>query len=279
MRHQQQRSYPIEAVILKHSDLGEADRILTLFTPQKGKFHAVAKGSRRPISRKAGHLDLLTHSQLQMAQGRNLDIVTQAQSIENFLHLRDELWHTTCAFYLAEMVDRFIENDTQHPNVYRLLLEALRGLDSDALALQGQRAQEALSVEDEQSRAQLLTRYFEINLLSYIGYEPVFRVCAHCGSELQPEENGFTPSLGGALCPRCSHLWAQALSANALKVLRLLQRADDWQHVPRIRLTARLHAEIETAMHSLLRYHLERDLKSWSFLEMLRLDSRVREKN
>ena len=106
-----QRSYPTEAIILKHTDLGEADRILTLFTPYKGKFHVIAKGSRRPGSKKAGHLELLCHSQLQVAQGRNLDIVTQALSLESFLHLRSEFWHMTCGFYLAELVERFVEDD------------------------------------------------------------------------------------------------------------------------------------------------------------------------
>src|SRR5438067_12572534 len=114
----QQHSYPVEAIVLKRTDLGEADRVLTLLTPNKGKFHAIAKGIRRPISKKAGHLELLGRSQLQMALGRNLDIETQAEGRENFLHLRSELWHMTCGFYLAELVDRFIEEHTQHLDVY-----------------------------------------------------------------------------------------------------------------------------------------------------------------
>ena len=264
----QQRSYSIEACVLKHSDLGEADRVLTLFTPYKGKIRVIAKGVRRIISKKAGHLELLCHSQLQAAQGRNLDIVTQAQAIENFPHLRTDLWHMTCGFYLAELIDRFIEDDTRHQDVYNLLLETLRSLDADALEVQEQSTQGIEPVGEEHGRSQLLLRYFEINLLSYIGYEPVFRNCAHCNSELQPVENGFTPALGGALCPNCSHLWGQKLSMNALKVLRLLQRTE-WARMPRLRLDARLHTEVETAMHGLLRFHLERDLKSWSFLEML----------
>src|SRR2546421_12314910 len=121
----QQRSYPIEAIVLKRTDIGEADRILTLFTPNRGKMRAVAKGIRRPISKKAGHLELLNRSQLQVALGRNLDIITQAEGRENFLQLRSELWHMTCGFYLAELVDRFIEEHTQHPEVYNLMLEML----------------------------------------------------------------------------------------------------------------------------------------------------------
>jgi len=266
----EQRSYSTEAIILKHSDIGEADRIITLFTPYKGKIRAVAKGTRRPISKKAGHLELVCHSQLQLARGRNLDIVTQAQSIESFSHLRTELWQMTCGFYLAELVDRFIEDDTKHLDVYRLLLESLRYLDVDALEAQQHHAQGYLSTDRDARRTHLLLRYFEIHLLSAIGYEPVLRTCAHCHAELQPTENGFTPTLGGALCPNCSHLWSQSLSMNALKVLRLLQRTQ-WAQMPHVRLDAHLYTEVEMAMRNLLRFHLERDLKSWSFLEMLAL--------
>ncbi len=264
----QQRSYSTTAVVLKHSDLGEADRIVTLLTPYKGKIRAVAKGTRRPISKKAGHLELLCHSQLQVAVGRNLDIVTQAQALENFNHLRSELWHMTCGFYLAELVERFIEDDTRHLDVYNLLLVVLRALDSEAGEIQLRRGQGVEITDQDYDRTRLLLRYFEIYLLSFIGYEPVLRTCAHCNSELRPEENGFNPSLGGALCPNCSHLWSQSLSANALKVLRFLQRTE-WEQVPRFRLEGRLHSEIETTMHALVRFHLERDLESWRFLDML----------
>jgi DNA repair protein RecO (recombination protein O) len=273
----EQRTYPTEAIILKQSNLGEADRILTLFTPYKGKFSAVAKGIRRPISKKTGHLELLCRSQLHIAVGRNLDIVTQAQGLESFLHMREELWHLTCGLYLTELVERFIEENTPHTDVYKLLLEALRTLDNDALEVQKQRKETKDVLSEEQTselnaqrdRTRLLMRYFEIYLLSSVGYEPVLRTCANCDTELEPEENGFTPSLGGALCPNCSHLWSQSLSMNALKVLRLLHRSD-WSQVPRFRLDARLHTELERAMHGLLRFHLERDLKSWSFLETIR---------
>jgi len=273
----EQRSYPTEAIILKQSNLGEADRVLTLFTPYKGKFSAIAKGVRRPISKKTGHLELLCRSQLQVAVGRSLDIVTQAQGLESFLHMRNELWHLTCAVYLTELIERFVEDNTPHTDVYKLLLESLRILDGDAAEIQQQRLQHVQETEgatqeekghDLHDRTKLLMRYFEIYLLSSVGYEPVLRTCANCDAELRPEENGFTPSLGGALCPNCSQLWSQSLSMNALKVLRLLHRSE-WNQVPRLRLDARLHIELERAMHGLLRFHLERDLKSWSALEML----------
>src|SRR5579859_7393824 len=155
----QQRSYSTEAIILKHINMGEADRILTLLTPYKGKMNMLAKGARRPISKKAGHLELLCYSQLHAHLGRNLDIVTQAQEIQSFVHLRSSLWHMTCGFYLAEMVDRFIEDTTPHQDVYNLLLETLRALDADASeearVLDGKNTNSSAQLH---SRSQLLLR-------------------------------------------------------------------------------------------------------------------------
>jgi DNA repair protein RecO (recombination protein O) len=251
------RSYAIEAIVLKHMDLGEADRILTLFTPQKGKYQALAKGARKPGSRKAGHLELLARSQLQLGMGRTFDIITQAQHLENFSHLRTDLSLMTCGFYLAEITDRFLTEQTEHMDVYQLLLETLRALA---------RPDEQENEQQKQTRLQILLRYYELKLLAQIGYEPTLIRCAHCERELLPEENGFAASLGGALCPHCSHLWNQALSLNGLKLLRILQRSPQWTRVPAFQPSVAILQETERAMHALIRYHLERDLKSWDFL-------------
>lgn len=265
----QQHSYPTEAIVLKRRDQGEADRIIVLFTPHKGKFHALAKGSRRPVSKLAGHVELLNRSQFQVALGRNLDIITQAEVRENFLRLRSELWHMTCGFYLAELVDRFVEERVPHGDIYTLLLQTLRYLDADASALAQQRAQEGSDTETQgNGKTPLLLRYFELHLLTAVGYAPSLHNCASCASALLPQENGFKASLGGALCPQCSHLWERRLSLNAMKVLRYMQD-NSWRDSARVRLNAPLQIELEGVMHSLLRFHLERDLKAWSFLDML----------
>lgn len=271
----QQHSYSTEAIVLKRTDLGEADRIVTLFTPKKGKFHAVAKGTRRPVSKMAGHLDLLSRSQLQVGLGRNLDIITQAEVRENFLRLRSELWHMTCGFYLAELVDRFLEENVVHSDIYTLLLQTLRYLDADAGVPKLPQRLEASQAElQTPGKTSLLLRYFELHLLSALGYAPALQNCVSCNNELQAEENGFNASLGGVLCPQCSRLWERHLSLNAFKVLRYLQKRP-WNEASRVRLNVPLEAELEAVMHGLLRFHLERDLKSWSFLDMLSQSSQA----
>src|SRR4030043_1551122 len=101
------RNYQTEAIITKKTKLGEADRILTLYTPHLGKIQVVAKGVRRPRSKMAGHLELLTHSLVSLARGRNLDTVTGSQTINSFLPLKSDLWLTSCALYTAQLINQF----------------------------------------------------------------------------------------------------------------------------------------------------------------------------
>src|SRR4030043_638769 len=119
------RVYQTEALIIKRIDLGEADRILTLYTPELGKLKAVAKGTRRPQSKLGGHVELLTHSLLLLAKGRNLDIITQAQTINSFLPLRDDLKRMSCGLYISELVDYFTEEDIENLKLFHLLLDTL----------------------------------------------------------------------------------------------------------------------------------------------------------
>src|ERR671917_366457 len=83
------RVYPTEAIVLRRSDFSEADRLLTLYTPRYGKRRVIAKGVRKTTSRLAGHIELFTRVQLLLAEGRNLDIVTQAQSIDGYRAFRE----------------------------------------------------------------------------------------------------------------------------------------------------------------------------------------------
>jgi DNA repair protein RecO (recombination protein O) len=246
------RVYATEAVVLRRTDFGEADRILTLFTPQGGKVRAIAKGVRRTTSRLAGHLEPFTRTQLLLATGRELDIVTQAEGRERMDHLRDDLWHATGAWYTAELVDRFLEDADPHPRLYRLFTQTLLQLDQGAH-------------NPAESRGWLALRYFELRLLDELGYRPALRQCAGCDTPLTPIENGYNAELGGALCPQCARYAQRRVSLDALKVMRLLQLTE-WEALPRLRLAPALQNEIEGILQATLRYHLDRDLKSWAFL-------------
>jgi hypothetical protein len=88
---------------LRRQDFGEADRVVTLYSPRLGKFRAIAKGVRRPKSRLGGNVELFTHVNVLVAQGRNLDVITQAEAVRTYRHLRDDLWKAAYACYAAEL--------------------------------------------------------------------------------------------------------------------------------------------------------------------------------
>ncbi|MFI5274501.1 MAG: DNA repair protein RecO [Ktedonobacterales bacterium] len=251
------RVYSTEAIPLRRMDYGEADRILTLFTPAFGKVRAIAKGARRTTSRLAGHLELFTRTQLLLATGRELDVVTQAEARERLDALRGGVWYATAAWYVSELVERFVEDRDPHPRLYTRFAWALRLLDDLA-------AREAAG-EAVRARAWLALRYFELRLLDELGYRPALHLCAGCDTPLKPEEAGFSAELGGALCGGCSRYAQRRLSLAGLKVLRMLQTTE-WEAVPPLRMQVSLERELEGTLQSSLRHHLDRDLKSAAFL-------------
>ena len=246
------RTYQTEAIIIKKVKLGEADRILTLYTPHLGKIQAVAKGVRRPKSKMAGHLELLTHSQVSLARGRNLDTITGSQTINSFLPLKSDLWLTSCALYATELVDQFTADQIENYPSFQLLLETMHRLcqagDND-----------------------LVLRYFELHLLNEVGYRPQLGQCVSCRLPLEPITNSFCPSAGGMLCPKCSQRQplSYPLSLNALKVLRLLQ-GSDYGVVSKLKVTPELSRELEQVVRRYLKYLLEREVKSAAWLDSLR---------
>jgi len=246
------RNFQTEAIIIKKTKLGEADRILTLYTPHLGKIQAVAKGVRRPRSKMAGHLELLTHSQVSLARGRNLDTVTGCQTINSFLPLKSDLWLTSCALYATELVGQFTADHVENNPLFQLLLETMhnlcRGGDNE-----------------------LVLRYFELHLLNEVGYRPQLQHCVSCHSPLEANANSFCSSAGGTLCSNCrqSQPLTYPLSPNALKVLQILQ-GSDYDTASELKLNPELSHHLEAVMRGYLRYLLEREVKSATWLDSLR---------
>ena len=181
----QQRLYRTPAVILKRMDLGEADRIVTLFSRDVGKVRAVAKGVRRTTSRSAGHLEPFTLSDVLFAVGRELDVVSQADTLDAFRDVREDLDLTTHAYYLAELVDLLTEDRSENRAVFD---------DPRRRALLDLR---------EDADARLVLIMFHLRLLEALGYRPELRECVTCRATIEPERNHFSALLGGVVCPAC----------------------------------------------------------------------------
>lgn len=251
------RVYSTPAIVLRQRKLGETDKIVTLYTANLGKLDAVAKGVRRVTSRLAGHVEPLTHGSYLLAQGRNLDIITQAQTIESFPALRSDLDRLSRALYAAELLDRFTEERSENFTLYRLLLDTLRRLERN-------------------EHSDLALRFLEMGLLTQLGYRPELGRCVVCASDLAAETHAWAPSVGGVVCARCRPRVdvVRPLSVNALKLLRLLQ-GERFQDVARVRVGPELLEEVERHLRDAVRFALERDVRSAAFLDDVRKPPRV----
>jgi DNA repair protein RecO (recombination protein O) len=248
------RVYRTEAIVLRAYDLGESDRILTLYTPTFGKLRATAKGIRRITSRKAGHLDLFTRSNLLLATGRNLDIVTQAETIEHFRPMRDDLCRSSNGHYAAELIDAFAPERMANSLLYELLLSTLRRLAGA-------------------DKLEMSVRGFELHLLGLAGYRPQLFNCLHCNDTIKPVGNRFSAHMGGVLCPACAFVdrAAPGVSANALKLMRYLQTNEAVLlniHEP----DAGIIREVARHLQDSIAYRLEKRPQSLRFLERLRAE-------
>ena len=247
------RSFRVDAVVLRHSDYGEADRLLTMYTRQLGKTRAIAKGARKIASRKAGHIEPFTHVKLQLSKGRDMLLITQADTVDAYLPLREDLILTSQAAYVMELLDRFTyESDTENPSTFRLLTETLSRLAS-------------------KSDPWLVIRYYEMRLLDQMGFRPQLFECANCGREIKAEDQFFSFIAGGVICPSCGRGLPNLknISVDTLKYLRHFQRSS-YAEASRARPNLEVQQEAETLMQGYFTYLLERELNTPGFLKKIR---------
>ena len=246
------REYETEAIVIRKTKLGEADSILTFFTPRLGKIQGFARSLRKPKSKMAGHLELLTHSNVSFTRGHNIDTIVGAQTINSFLPVKDDLWLMSCGLYISELVNQFTAEHQEHYEVFQLVIETLERLP-------------------KAENKDLLLRYFELHLLENAGYRPQLRECVACHKQLEPQTNYFNHLGGGTLCPDCAATrpMVYALSVNAQKVLRLLQ-GYDYSAVGRLKINNELSRELEGCISGYLKHLLEKDIKAAAWLDTLR---------
>lgn len=220
--------YKAEGIVLRRRTLKEADRLVTLFTRERGKITAVARGARKPTSRLGGRLEPLARVRALLAVGRTLDVITQVEVVTGAPPLRADLHVWTHATYAAELVDRSVGEREPLPELFDLLVRSM-----DLLA-QGspETAGETAAAVAEPAWAQMVVLRFALHLLHHIGYAPRLDACVSCDRPIAAA-GWFSPALGGVLCGRCREQDRGVLPAGG-RTLRgmdaLLRAADEGLH-------------------------------------------------
>lgn len=123
------RTYKSEGIVLKRSNFGEADKIVTLYSKHYGKVTVLAKGMRRMTSRKRGNLEVFNQVIFFVAKGKGVDIVTETETLESFSSWKKDLQKVAVAYQLCEMVDKLTAEGSEQEEVYTLLSKYLKNLD------------------------------------------------------------------------------------------------------------------------------------------------------
>lgn len=243
--------YRDDAVVLRTHKLGEADRIVTLFSRNRGKIRAVAKGVRRTKSKFGARLEPASVIHGQFYEGRNLDIVTQAETAQRHIELRRDLDRFGRAAIMLEVVDQISLEDESNPALYKLLVGALAELERDGNPL--------------------VIPAFAAKLLTLEGVQPLLDTCVRCGEQ----ENliALDLHLGGILCDACS-------SGEPITEAARLALCDVFagrvRHVLDTTSPA-IAAELEAIGSRMIEQHLERRLRSVRVLDQSAVDATDRE--
>ncbi len=233
--------YRAQGVVLRTHKLGEADRIITFCTRERGKVRAVAKGVRKTKSRFGGRLEPISHLNLQLYEGRELDIVTQAETIDVFSKVRTDLDRSRRAISMLEVVDHVAQEHEPSARLYQMLVGALRSL--------------------EEVDSPLIVGSFFWKLLALEGLSPILDMCASCGTK--EDLVAFDLTQGGVLCRACRT--GRSVSPGALDLLRRVL-GGDLARVLREDPTGAGY-EVEHLADESMEIHLERRLKSRHVLD------------
>jgi len=246
--------YRVEALVLRTREFGEADRLVTLYSRERGKVRAVARGSRRPRNRLCALTQSYTHGRFLMFSGKNLDTISQCEVVNTHQRLREDLLRTSCAACCAELTSGLVGEEDPAAEVFDLL--------NSTFAL-------LAAVPDDPTR---LVYAFSLRLLALLGYRPSLAACVRCGAE-PPYDGGpvFSAASGGLLCPRCRGEAGDAvtIAAGTWRALLQLERMP-LERIPRLKLDGVTDQEIDRCLEEYAVYRLERPFRSLHFLRQVR---------
>ncbi len=237
-------TYREQGIVLRTYKLGETDRIVHLLTQGRGKVRAVAKGVRRPGSRFGGRLEPFSHVDLQLYEGRNLDVVNQAELLASHARIREEHTRSAAGSVMVELADAVAQEGERDNALFLLLRAGLQALD-------------ARPVDPS-----VFVDAFLLRLASVVGFHAFTEACAVCR---RPGPHVFlSVKAGGTLCADCAPPGTRAVDPEVIDVVRALGATGEWAVLPRLaRETPDAHRTAASYARAFVEHHLDRRLRSY----------------
>ncbi len=239
------QQYQTNAININSYNLSESDKIVVMYSKDNGIIRCVAKGVKKPKSKLGGRMDLLINNNLVLSKGKNLDIVSQAEVLNGFKHIRLDFTRLGYAIYCAELVGIFgVENDPNSELIYKLLLDTLAKLD----------------VTSGKTYLLEIVMDFQLKLMDITGYRMAIKSCSCCGKPYN-ENFRFSISSGGLVCPECA-------SFNSISSEKTMQIFNVLNHI-REEVTLNDQEYCFDVMKDYITFHSGKKIKTHSFLTMV----------
>ncbi|OGO77236.1 MAG: DNA repair protein RecO [Clostridiales bacterium GWB2_37_7] len=241
-----------QGIVLKYTNLGEADKILTILTRNKGKLKAVAKGCRKPKSSLLASSELFAFSEFVLYKGSSLYHITQAETRETFYNLRNDLLKLSYAVFFVEMADAVSEEELSSERLFLLLAKALYYLAEGEIPVG------------------LICLAYQLKVMDISGYRPSLQRCVHCG-KTEVQEYKFDIVLGGIICNACKKFEKNTIkiSSGSLETIRILLNSEI-SRLNTLKIDNTIFNEIDKLTKRFVEAHLDKHFKSLDFLNEIK---------
>ena len=239
------QQYQTNAINIHSYNLSENDKIIVMYSKDNGIIRCVAKGVKKPKSKLGGRMDLLINNNLILSKGKNLDIVSQAEVLNGFKHIRLDFTRLGLAIYCAELVGIFgVENDPNSELIYKLILDTLSKIDTTS----------------GKSNLLKIVMNFQLELMDIAGYKLATNCCSICGKPYN-EDFRFSISTGGMICEHCKS-FSGISPAKTKQIFAVLNNTPDGDILAN-------QEYCFDVMKDYISYHSDKKIKTHSFLSII----------
>ncbi len=238
-------TYRDQGIVLRTWKLGEADRILNVLTLGRGKVRAVAKGVRRTGSRLGGRLEPFSHVDLQLYEGRNLDVISQVETVDPHGHIREDYALSMAATTMVEPVDVLAQEGTRDNPLFLLLRSGLRALDA------------------QPPDPGVFVDAFLLRVAGVAGFHVFTQSCAIC--RRPGDHRWLSVNRGGLVCRDCAPTGTRAVDEDTLRRVRVLA-SDAWMELPALADGSDAQRTASSFARAFVEHHLDIRLRAWDLL-------------
>lgn len=234
-----------EGVIIKEREMGENDKLYSIYSEKFGKIEILGKAIRKPKAKLRGGFQVLNYISLEFVKGKNFNIATDIMVKEAFSKIKKNPKIFRQSLYICDLLEKFLSGEERDNRIWNLILETL------------------YNIEDCNGNNNWLSiRYFEWNLISFLGFEPEIYYCIKCGEKIKEGKIFFSKKEGGILCNKCFERGKkneEIISRDIVKILRLFIHQDK-KTLKRLKITNDLECELKKISHDYLEHIIQEKL-------------------